>query len=50
MKLKVKNLMFSVFVVSTYNTQYKKYKRRLFNLADAVTLAQLLVPHTCIKV
>ena len=38
------------FVVSTYNTNYKKKKHWLLRLKNSVTLAELLMLiHACIK-
>ena len=43
------NNVLSGFVVSAYNTKYKKKKSWLFRLTNSVTLAQLKMFHACIK-
>ena len=44
------NNVFFGFVVSAYNTKYKKKNLRLFKLTDSFTFAQLQMLHACIKV
>ena len=42
-------VIFFGFVVSAYNTKYKKKKSQLFRLTNSVTLSQLKMSHACIK-
>ena len=44
------NNIFFGFIVSVYNTKYKKKKRWLFKLTNSVSIAQLKMFHTYIKV
>ena len=42
-------IIFYGFVVSDYNTKYKRKKSWLFRLTNSVTLVQLKMFHACIK-
>ena len=42
-------IIFFGFVVSAYNTKYKKKKSRLSRLTNSVTLAKLKMFHACIN-